>query len=130
MLGTVRLRILIVDDNEHFLEIASASLEREGLDVVGTARTRTEAIQRAEETRPDLVLADIGLGSESGFDVARELVGIDGSHTRVLLISTRLEEDFSELIETSPAIGFLPKSELSAETIHTLLRRNDEAEGA
>ena len=130
MLGKVRLSILIVDDNERFLEIARASLEREGLEVVGTARTGAEAIQQAEETRPDLVLTDIGLGSESGFDVARELVGIDASHTRVLLISTGLEQDFSDLIEASPAIGFLSKSELSAKAIHTLVRRADEAGGS
>jgi DNA-binding NarL/FixJ family response regulator len=126
----MRLSILIVDDNERFLEVARASLERDGFDVVGTARSGAEAIQQAEATRPDVVLADIGLGSESGFDVARELVGIDSSHTRVLLISTRLEEDFSDLIETSPAIGFLSKSELSAEAIHTLLLRADEAGGS
>lgn len=50
---------------------------------------------------------------------------MDGSHSRVLLISTRLEEDASDLIERGPAIGFLSKSELSAEAIHTLLRRAD-----
>jgi two-component system nitrate/nitrite response regulator NarL len=118
----VRLRILIVDDNERFLEVARARLEREGVDVVGTARTGAEAVRQADDMRPDLVLADIGLGSESGFDVARELVGSDGSSNRVLLISTHSEEDFSDLIEASPAIGFLSKSELSADAIHTLLR--------
>ena len=118
----VRLSILIVDDNEHFLEAARASLERDGFDVVGTARTGAEAMQQAEDLRPDVVLTDIGLGSESGFDVARELARVGGPDSRVLLISTRLEEDFSDLIEASPAIGFLSKSDLSAEAIHTMLR--------
>jgi DNA-binding NarL/FixJ family response regulator len=119
----VGLSILIVDDNERFLEVARASLERQGLEVVGTARTGAEAVQQAKDVRPDVVLTDIGLGDESGFDVARELAEMDASQTRVLLISTRAEVDFADLIEASPAIGFLPKSELSAEAIQTVLRR-------
>jgi DNA-binding NarL/FixJ family response regulator len=118
----VRPSILIVDDNERFLEVASISLDRDGFDVVGTARTGAQAMRLAEDLRPHVVLVDIGLGNESGFDLARELVGVHGDG-RVLLISTHAEEDFTDLIEASPAIGFLSKSELSADAIQALLRR-------
>jgi two-component system nitrate/nitrite response regulator NarL len=39
----------------------------------------------------------------------------------VILISTHAEADFADLIDESPAAGFLPKSELSAGAIHRLL---------
>ena len=71
------LRCLLVDDNEAFLETASLLLEREGLTVVGVASSIAEALRQARALRPDLILVDIGLGDESGFDLAR-LLAQDG----------------------------------------------------
>ena len=112
---------LIVDDNREFLETARSLLVQEGLRVVGVAASGEEALRRAGELTPDVILVDIDLGSESGFAVARQLAAADGAR-RLILISTHAEDEFVELIEASPAIGFLPKSELSAEAIATLLR--------
>lgn len=67
------MRCLIVDDSAAFLHAARGLLEREGMDVVGVATTRAEALLQAEELRPDVTLVDIGLGDESGFDVVRQL---------------------------------------------------------
>jgi DNA-binding NarL/FixJ family response regulator len=118
----VKLRCLIVDDSSSFLEAAQAMLEREGLSVVGVASSGSEALRRAEELRPDVVLVDISLCGESGFEVARRLVGDkqDGGST-VILISTHSEADLADLIATSPAAGFLPKSELSADAIRRMI---------
>ena len=69
------LRCLLVDDNEAFLEAASLLLEREGVIVVGVASTIAEALRQARALRPDVILVDIGLGTESGFDLARLLAG-------------------------------------------------------
>ena len=55
------LRVLIVDDNRSFLDVAQALLEREGLSVVGVAATVADALARAEQLRPDVVLVDIVL---------------------------------------------------------------------
>jgi CheY-like chemotaxis protein len=68
------------------------------------------------------VLIDVSLGDESGFDVARRLA--DDDHARsvpLILISTRSEADLRDLITASPAEGFLPKSELSAQAIRRFL---------
>ena len=79
----VRLRCLVVDDNASFFEAASALLERQGLTVVGVASSGAEALARAGELRPDVVVLDIALGSESGFDVARDLAEADAPGARV-----------------------------------------------
>ena len=71
----VSIRYLIVDDNVRFLEAARASLERQGEKVAGIATTTDEALQQTEALRPDVVLVDISLGDESGFELARRLVG-------------------------------------------------------
>jgi CheY-like chemotaxis protein len=118
----MQMRCLLVDDNDAFLEAASNLLQREGVTVVGVASSSAEALHQARALLPDVILVDIGLGDESGFDVARLLAreGHGGS-AEVILISARTEADFAELIAESPAAGFLEKSELSARVIGRIL---------
>jgi DNA-binding NarL/FixJ family response regulator len=112
------LGVLIADDNSLFLEAARDRLEGEGLRVVGVAATSAEALRRAEELRPDVVLVDVMLGGESGFELARRLAARhrDGGPA-VILISTCSAADFARPIAQSPAAGFVPKQELSADAI-------------
>ena len=116
------LRVLIVDDNGLFLEAARDRLEREGMRVVGVAATSAEALRRAEELRPEVVLVDIMLGSESGFELARRLAARhrDGG-SAVILISTYSAADYAGPIVESLAAGFLPKQELSADAIRRIV---------
>lgn len=113
------LSCLIVDDNVEFLEAARSLLEREGLTVVGVAATCSDAIERVRGLRPDVVLVDIDLGAESGFEVARRIA--KAAPSSLILISTHAEDDFAELIAESPAAGFISKSELSVQAIQGLL---------
>jgi CheY-like chemotaxis protein len=116
------LRCLIVDDSDAFVETASALLERQGVTVVGVASNTAEALQQARVLQPDVILVDIGLGDESGFDLARLLARDgQGGSAKVILISTRDEADYAELIAESPVVGFLAKSELSAQGIGRIL---------
>jgi CheY-like chemotaxis protein len=111
-------RLLIVDDNEPFLEIVGGILEREGLSVAGVAATCADALRLYENLRPDVVLVDIFLGEESGLKLARRLAEDgQGSRTTVILISTHAEADLADLVTESPAAGFLPKTEISAKAI-------------
>ena len=117
------IRCLIVDDSPWFAAEAGNLLEEEGIRVLGVATGGDEAVRLARVLRPDLALVDIDLGGESGLAVARRLCAEqDGSLAgAVILISTHGEEEFTELIAASPAVGFLAKSELSADAIEALL---------
>ena len=119
----VTLRCLIVDDSVAFLDAAAALLEREGVTVVGVASASTDALAQAQELRPDVVLLDIMLGHESGFDVARRLAEMESADIAVILISTHAEADFADLIDEAPVAGFMPKSELSANAIRRVLQQ-------
>ena len=122
----VALRCLIVDDRPSFCEAARDLLEGQGVTIVGVATSGAEAIRRVQELRPDVALVDINLGADSGFDLARWLAtDAHGGGPRVILISTHDELEFGKLIESSPAVGFLAKTELSAERIYRLLDRAD-----
>ena len=116
------LRCLIVDDSPRFLNAARGLLEREGVAVVGVASTAAEAVDRFAELRPDVTLVDIDLGGQSGFEVVRRLYReADVAPSEVILISAHAEEDYADLIAASRAVGFLPKTSLSAAAIRQLL---------
>jgi DNA-binding NarL/FixJ family response regulator len=119
ILSCVALRCLIVDDNGGFRDAARSLLEREAIEVVGVASNSAEARSRVAELRPDVVLVDIALGTESGLELARALASED--RAKLILISTHLEADFADLIAASPAVGFIAKSELSARAVRDLV---------
>ena len=120
------LRCLIVDDSPRFLDAARGLLEYQGVTVVGVASNSAEALRRAEELRPDVTLVDVDLGGESGLELARRLDGAAGvARAAVILISTHVEQDYAELIATSPAIGFLSKAGISADAIEELLNSQE-----
>lgn len=113
-------RTLIVDDSEQFLASAERLLDLGGVRIVGTARSRSEAIRLAEELRPDVALVDIDLGGESGLEVARDLAALEEAPL-VILISTHTEAEVGELVATAPAAGFIPKSRLDADAVRAFL---------
>lgn len=114
------LRCLIVDDHEDFLLSASRLLTSQGVEIVGTASSGAEALELAGSLDPDVVLVDVQLGDEDGLDVARRL-SIEARRARVILISTHAHNEVADLVEESPAVGFLPKTGLSADAIARLL---------
>ena len=113
---------MIIDDSAGFLQAARALLEQEGMTVVGVAATCEEAVRRARELRPDVTLVDIDLAGSSGCELAQlhadEAGGAAGC---LILISAHAEAEFADLIQASPAAGFLPKSALSADAIRELM---------
>jgi DNA-binding NarL/FixJ family response regulator len=116
------MRCLIVDDSAGFVDAARSLLEYQGLSVVGVASTSAEALRLFEEMRPDVTLVDINLGEESGFELVEKLHRIKWSTpSPVILISTHAAEDFADMIETSPAAGFLSKSALTGAAIRDLV---------
>jgi DNA-binding NarL/FixJ family response regulator len=116
------VRCLLVDDNDAFVETARLLLAREGVVVAGTASSIAEAVRQASALRPDVVLVDIALGDENGFDLARRLAGGDtGDGMTVIMISTRAGADYVDMVADSPAAGFLAKDELSAAAIQRIL---------
>jgi DNA-binding NarL/FixJ family response regulator len=116
------LRCVIVDDSSLFLEGAVDLLTREGLEVVGVASASAEAIRLVAELGPDVTLVDVDLGDEDGFELAQRLHAIPGA-SKVILVSTHAEEDLAQLIEGSPALGFIAKTRLSAQAIRDTLER-------
>jgi DNA-binding NarL/FixJ family response regulator len=122
------VRCLIVDDNAGFRVEMRALLEEQGISVIGDAASGSEAITQIARSRPDVVLIDIDLGDESGIALTRTLGEAMHGAARpsMILISTHEESEYADLIEASPAVGFLAKTDLSAPRIRQMLAHIDE----
>ena len=112
--------VLIVDDHPSFRATARTLLQAEGFDVVGEAADGAEAIAKARELRPDVVLLDVQLPDTDGFEIASRLCA-NGQVPAVVLVSSRDAADYGELIPACGARGFIPKAELSGASIRALL---------
>lgn len=115
------MRVLIVDDNVEYLATVNRLLGQDGMVVVGLATSGAEALQRAEEHDPDVILVDVELGEESGFDVVEQLSTVPGLDSSIVLVSAHQRDDLLDLLAGSSAIGFLAKSELTAQGIIRLV---------
>jgi DNA-binding NarL/FixJ family response regulator len=104
--------VLIVDDHAGFRSLARRLLVAEGFDVVGEAGSGVLAIESARRLRPEVVLLDIQLPDLDGFEVARRLED-ERPGTATVLISTRDSTAYRRRLESSPALGFIPKGKLS-----------------
>jgi DNA-binding NarL/FixJ family response regulator len=115
------VRCLIVDDDAAVTVALRRLLERQGFCVVGVTLTLTEALRRMGDLSPDVVLVDMSLGAENESDFARWLAAT-GARAPVVLISAD-PELASTPMAASSAIGFLSKTDLSADSIHELMGR-------
>jgi CheY-like chemotaxis protein len=69
-------RVMVIEDEAIIAMDISAIVREMGHRVTGVARTRTEAVRLAMETKPDLVLADIQLAdNSSGIDAVNDILG-------------------------------------------------------
>jgi CheY-like chemotaxis protein len=115
-------RVLIIDDNIPFRAAARQLLERGGFVVVAEAGDGASGLREAKEHCPDLAVVDVQLPDSDGFEVAEQLCGLELA-PRVILVSSLDGADFGALVAGSPALGFIPKAELSAPAIEALLAR-------
>src|SRR5262245_16115512 len=99
--------VLIVDDHPSFRRTAYRLLESEGFEIVGEAENGAEAVRKARELHPDLILLDVQLPDLNGFEVAT-LLGRNGSSPDVVLVSSRDADDYGDLITACGARGFIP----------------------
>ena len=112
--------VLIVDDHAGFRSQARRLLTAAGFKVIGEAENGASAVESARRLRPGVVLLDVQLPDFDGFEVARRLAdsGVDAA---TVLISTRDGNAYSRRLAASPALGFIPKSELSGASLAELV---------
>ena len=112
--------VLLVDDHSLFREgLANLLSGQDGIEVVGQAANGGEAIARARELQPDLILMDIKMPGMSGLEVTRRIKE-EMPHTRIVMLT--VSEDDDDLFEAikSGAEGYLLKTIKSRDLIEML----------
>ena len=110
-------KILIVDDNTSYLDILSINLKSAGFDVVGIS-DGLEAVFKAKQEKPDLIILDLMLPHMDGHKVCRFI-----KHDRqlqnipIVIITSRDTQEDSDKAKEGGADGFLTKPT----TIDTIL---------
>lgn len=101
-------RILIVEDEWLLSTEMDAALEAAGFEIVGPALSADEAVQFAEQQRPDLVLMDITLrGQRDGIDAAIEIYRRFG--LRCIFVSAHRDAASRERAQTADPLGWIAK---------------------
>src|SRR5258707_1519771 len=112
-----KIRILLTDDHRLFRQGIKALIAAESdMEVVGEAANGTDAVTRAAETRPDVVLMDIGMTGLSSFEATRQIKK-NRSETKVLFLTMYDDEDYLvECMQVGPG-GYVLKENPAAQLL-------------
>jgi DNA-binding NarL/FixJ family response regulator len=111
------VRILLVDDYEPFRRFVCSILgKRPELQVVGEASDGLEAVHKAEELRPDLIVLDIGLPILNGLEAARRIRKLT-PRSKILIVSQESSSDVVEEALNSGALGYVAKTRAGTELL-------------
>jgi DNA-binding NarL/FixJ family response regulator len=101
---------MIVEDFHSFRRFVSSKLEqRPELRVVCEVSDGLEAVQMAEELKPDLILLDIGLPTLNGIEVARRIL-VREPESKIIFLSQEISADFVQEAMRLGAWGYVFKT--------------------
>ena len=109
--------ILVVDDYEPFRQfVASALAQNSELQIIGEISDGLDAVHRAEETQPNLILLDIGLPTLNGIEAACRIRDLSPA-SKILFFSENRSQEIVEEALRSGAAGYVSKSDAARELL-------------
>jgi DNA-binding NarL/FixJ family response regulator len=118
-------RIIVVDDYDPFRRFICSTLrKRPELQIVGEVSDGLEAVQKAEELQPDLIVLDIGLPSLNGIEAARRIRKLSPK-SKILFVSQESSDDVVQEALALGALGYIVKADAGKElltAVNTVLR--------
>ncbi|HXN18030.1 MAG TPA: response regulator transcription factor [Candidatus Binatus sp.] len=114
------VHVLVVEDSVAFRRYIVATLATQGgLEVIGEVSDGLEAVQKAQELKPDLILMDIGLPSLSGIEAARRIRNLV-PEAKVVFLSQESSADIIQMALNTGASGYVVKVNAEHELLRTV----------
>lgn len=112
--------VLVVDDYSPFRQWASSFLrDKLHLKAVIEASDGLEAVKKAEELRPELILLDIGLPKLNGIDAARQIRRV-APESRVIFLSQETSSDIVQTAIDAGGLGYVTKASAAADLLKAI----------
>jgi DNA-binding NarL/FixJ family response regulator len=116
-MATSSTRALVVDDFEPFRRFVCSTLEQiPDLQVIGEALDGLEAVQKAEELRPDLIVLDIGLPKLHGLEAAKRIHQV-APDARIIFLTLNRDKDVVQAALRNGAQGYVLKADAASELL-------------
>lgn len=111
------VRVVVVDDFEPWRrQICSTLLERPEFQIIAEVSDGQDAVRKAQELQPDLILLDIGLPKLNGIEAARQIRKC-APHSKILFVSENRSWEIAEEGLRTGATGYVVKSDAAGELI-------------
>src|SRR5690349_9530778 len=111
------IRILVTEDYEQLRRFLCSTIQsRTDWRIIGEIADELEAVQRAMQLQPELVLLDIGLPTLNGIEAARQ-IRVFSPASKILFLSKELSPDIVEAALETGACGYVNKSDAGSELI-------------
>ncbi|WP_460756936.1 response regulator [Marinomonas epiphytica] len=115
-----RLGVLLVDDHTLVLDGLQARLElEENIDIVGTASNGQEALDKAAQLKPDLVLMDVSMPVLNGLEATKRFKAEQPS-IKILMLSMHNDKEYILSLIQSGANGYVLKDVSSEELVQAI----------
>src|SRR5271156_5017784 len=115
--GMSSLRVLVVEDFAPFRQLISSTLaKRRNLEVVCQVSDGLEAVRKAEELKPDLILLDIGLPTLNGIEAARRIRQL-APESKIVFLSQESSADVVQEALHLGALGYVVKAHAGSELL-------------
>ena len=115
--GMSSLRVLVVEDFAPFRRfICSTLAKRQDLQIICELSDGLEAVQKAEELQPDLILLDIGLPTLNGIEAARRIRKL-APESKIIFLSQESSADVVQEALSLGAWGYVVKTRAASELL-------------
>ena len=104
------IRVLVVDDFQAWRQFVCSTLQKNPeLQVVGEASDGLEAVHKAKELQPDLIVLDLGLPTLNGIEAARQILKLT-PESKILFLTQESSADVIQAALNSGAQGYVLKA--------------------
>ena len=116
----MKTRVLLVDDHAMFRQGIRNVLGMEAdLEVIGELQNAADAVRTAQETRPDVILMDVGMQGLSPFEATRQIKQ-NRPETRIVFLTMYDDQDYLFNAMNAGASGYLLKDSLASELVQAI----------